>query len=265
MDIPFSRRHGFRPRREITVREDAPEGLRAGLLGILGNMCLTYSDIRPVACPVLHVFPDPSNWSEIPNVRDEVIGLIQACDWYRVYDLTEAFYEHFARNNRGREFAERLNELFEDLGIGWQMIEGQVVTRGNEEFERVVAHAAGQIEAAGLRTAKTEIEEACADLSRRPEPDITGTIQHCMAALECVARVVSDDARATLGEIIQRHGVQIGIPRPLDNAIERMWGYASQIARHVREGRVPTREEAEFLLSMSASIIAYLLQRRPRN
>jgi hypothetical protein len=86
-----------------------------------------------------------------------------------------------------------------------------------------------------------------------------------MAALECVARVVSGDERATLGEIIQRHGADIGIPRPLDTAIERMWGYASEMARHVREGRVPTREEAEFLLSISASIIAYLLQRNPRN
>jgi len=82
------------------------------------------------------------------------------------------------------------------------MIDGQIVTRGDQEFERVVVQAAFQIEAAGLRTAKTEVEEARADLSRRPEPDITGTVQHCMAALECVAREVSHDERATLGEII---------------------------------------------------------------
>jgi hypothetical protein len=84
-------------------------------------------------------------------------------------------HRHFARSNREAEFAERLNALFEDLGIGWQMIDGQIVTRGDQEFERVVAQAAFQIEAAGLRTAKTEVEEARADLSRRPEPDITGT------------------------------------------------------------------------------------------
>jgi hypothetical protein len=33
------------------------------------------------------------------------------------------------------------------------------------------------------------------------------------------------------------------------------------MVRHLREGRVPAREEAEFLLSVSASLIAYLLQR----
>src|SRR4029077_19967160 len=45
----------------------------------------------------------------------------------------------------------------------------------------------------------------------------------------------------------QRHGAEIGIPKPLDTAIERMWGYASEMVRHLREGRVPAREEAEFL------------------
>ena len=265
MGNPFSRREGFRPKPEIAVREDAPEGLRAGLVGILRNMGMNYTDMRAVVCPVLNVFPNRNNWSEVPNVRDEVIGLIEGCDWYKVYDVAEAFCHHFAQSNREQEFAQQLNALFEELGIGWQMIGCQVVTRGDQEFERAVAQAAEHIGAAGLRNAGIEIEEARRDLSRRPEPDITGTIQHCMAALECVARVVSGDERATLGEIIQRHGVDLGIPRPMDNAIERMWGYASEVARHVREGRVPAREDAECVLSVSASVVTYLLQKRQRN
>jgi hypothetical protein len=34
----FSHRHGFRAQRPITVREDAPRTLRAGLVGILRDM-----------------------------------------------------------------------------------------------------------------------------------------------------------------------------------------------------------------------------------
>jgi AbiJ N-terminal domain 4 len=262
---PFSRRHGFRARVPITVREDAPATLRAGLLGILDDMGFSYSGMRDLICPVLHEFPNPNNWSEVPNIRDEVYSLVQNCDWFRIYDIAEAAYQHFVINNQAANYAGHLNALFEDLGIGWQMLDGQIVTRGDQEFEIAVAHAAVQIEAAGLRTAKSELDEARADLSRRPEPDLTGTVQHCVAALECVARTVSGDDRATLGEIIQRHAAEIGIPRPLDIAIERMWGYASEMARHLREGRVPAREEAEFLLSVSASIIAYLLQKNRRD
>lgn len=265
MGNPFSRREGFRPRPEIAVREDAPEGLRAGLVGILRNMGMNYTDMRAVVCPVLNVFPDRNNWSEVPNVRDEVIGLIEGCDWYKVYDVLEAFCRHYAQNNREEEFAGQVNALLEELGIGWQMIDCQIVTRGDQEFERAVAQAVENIGAAGLKIAGTEIEEARRDLSRRPEPDITGAIQHGIAALECVARVVSGDERATLGEIIRRHGVELGIPKPMDSALEKMWGYASEEARHVREGRVPKREDAEFILSVSASVVTYLLQKRQRN
>jgi AbiJ N-terminal domain 4 len=102
MGNPFSKRQGFRPRREITVREDAPEGLRAGLVGILRDMGLTYADMRAVVCPVLHVFPDANNWSEVPNIRDEVIGLIQQCEWYRVYDIAEAFSRETIANKTSR-------------------------------------------------------------------------------------------------------------------------------------------------------------------
>jgi hypothetical protein len=262
MGNPFSRRHGFRQRPEINVREGAPEGLRAGVLTILLEFGLSYTDIRAIVCRVLRVFPDPANWTEIPNVRDEVVGLIERCEWYRVYDIAEACYQSLARTDRHDTFAEQLNRLFEELGIGWQMMDGQIVTRGDADFERAVGHAVDQIDAAGLRTPKTEIEEARADLSRRPEPDITGTIQHCMAALECVARVVSNEERDTLGRIIQRHADELGLPRALANATENLWGYASEMARHVREGREPSREEAELLLSMCASLISYLLQRR---
>ncbi len=118
------------------------------------------------------------------------------------------------------------------------------------------------LEEAGYEAAKRELEEGRRDLSRRPEPDVTGAIQHCMAALECTARIVSGDERATLGEIINRRAADLGLPRPLDNAIEKMWGYASEVARHIREGQTPTRKEAELVLGIAASLVTYLSQRR---
>lgn len=274
MGGPFSRRYGYRGPRDIAVREDAPQGLRVGFLQILHDeLRLSYNQIRELTCRALRTFPDDSNFSEIPNVRDEVVGLIQGCHWYQVYDIIEAAHHYLVReapyaqgvpHGNADTFTTRMNELFEEEGIGWQLIDGQVVTRGPAEFEHAVAEAVVRVEEAGYQTAKRELEEARRDLSRRPEPDITGAIQHCMAALECTARSVSSDERATLGEIIGRHGARLEIPRPLDNAIEKMWGYASEMARHVREGRVPAREEAELLLSTSAALISYLIQKDQR-
>ncbi len=265
MGGPFSRRFGYREPREITVREAAPEALRVGLLQILHDeLGLTYTQIREFTCRALRTFPDPSNWSEVPNVRDEVVGLLQGCEWYRVYDMIEAAHRYLVPGGHAEAFTTRINELLDEEGIGWQLIEGRIVTRGPREFEHAVAHAVAAAGDAGLHTARGELEEARRDLSRRPEPDITGTIQHCMAALECTVRVVTADERATLGDLLQRHAAALGIPRPLDNAIERMWGYASEMGRHLREGRVPSREEAELLLGISAALVNYLLQRNRR-
>lgn len=260
MGAHFTERHGYGRNRPITVREDAPEALRAGVIQIGRDLGMDYHDLRDVVCARLHRFPDPNNWTEIPNVRDEVIQLLLNCEWYRVYDIAEALCARLAERQQGDRFADRLNQLFQEEGIGWQMVDGQIVTRGEEEFEHAVAAAVEGLGVANLRTARTELQEARRDLSRRPDPDITGTIQHCMAALEATARVLSNDPRATLGEIIRHRAADLRIPRPLDTVLERLWGYASEMGRHVREGGNPSREEAELLLGMASSVITYILQ-----
>lgn len=123
------------------------------------------------------------------------------------------------------------------------------------------AGALAEVEEAGYQTAQRELREARSDLSRRPEPDITGAVQHCMAALECTAGELSNEPRLTLGQIINRHAGDLGIPRPLDGALESAWGYASEVGRHLREGREPTSDETGLLLGLCATVIRYLLQR----
>ena len=156
-------------------------------------------------------------------------------------------------------FGERVNVLFRKLGIGWQLTKGRLEVRGPEAFEAATRPVVHKLTESGLPTASQEIHEALRDLSRRPNPDITGAIQHAMAATECVARVASGDPKATLGEIIDRYpGL---IPRPLDEAIRKMWGYSSETARHVREGRTPSFHEAELAVITSAGVVTYLLKK----
>jgi hypothetical protein len=42
---------------------------------------------------------------------------------------------HNVAAGRAQQFRDTLNEFFVDEGIGWQMIEGEIVTRGTEAFE----------------------------------------------------------------------------------------------------------------------------------
>jgi len=181
--------------------------------------------------------------------------------WYRVYDFVELVYDRLVHSQdpaRAEQWANAVNEYFVETGVGWRVVDGQLESRGQEAFETSVDSARQALEEATLTTAKQEIHEALRDLSRRPEPDLTGAVQHAMAALECTARQAVNDPRATLGELLRRNpGI---VPRPLDESLSRMWGYASEMARHIREGRTPGRTEVELIVTVAAAVCTYLAQ-----
>jgi hypothetical protein len=255
----FSRRHGYRgEEKPITVREDAPNDLRAGLVMLADSLGLSPTDARQEVCSVLLVSPDPNNWSAYPNVFEEVQSLVSQAPWFRVYDIAEAFYRRIAASDeeKGNDFQDRLNELFCDQGIGWEMRDGRIVARGSEALAEAMKNAAKEIQQSGRPTAAAELHEAFQDLSRRPHADITGAIQHSMAALECVARDVTGQQSKTLGQLIPN----LNLPKPLDVGVEKLWGYASEMGRHVREGRQPRFEEAELVVTVSAALSVYVLR-----
>ena len=251
--------------KEITIREDAPEGLRFAVLETARELEWGPSSLRNIVCKVLRVRPDPSNWSEYPNIWGEVQDLVYACDWFKVYDIIEAVYDAMLRNDReqggsdAKKFAAEINSYFVEEGIGWQLVDGQVVTRGTEAFEAVVSDAAKALKKSGRPTAASHIHEALQDLSRRPKPDLPGAIYHGMGALEAVARDLAGNSKATLGEVLKRNPTLV--PKPLDTALSQVWGYASNEARHVEEGREPQREEAELVVGLAAVVATYLTKK----
>lgn len=107
-------------------------------------------------------------------------------------------------------------------------------------------------------TASSELDQALKDLSRR-QPDITGAIQHSAAALESVIREVASDYKGSFANVLIRHPDLV--PKPIDQAVSKVWGYASETARHVREGRLPGLSEASFLVGLVALVSIYLTQR----
>ena len=258
-DASFSRRMGYRaPEPAITVRDDAPDELRYGLVMLADSLGLSPLNARLEVCGILLRRPDPSNWSAYPNVFGEVEYLVASAPWFRVYDIAEGFYDRLASSDsgRGREFEERLNELFRENGIGWEMRDGRVIARGSEVFAQAIATARTVLDETGRATAANEMHEALQDISRRPAADVTGAIQHAMAALECVVREVTGQPTKTLGQLIP----ELAMPKPMDIALEKLWGFASEQGRHIREGRQPRFEEAELVVTIASAVSAYLIR-----
>lgn len=256
----FSARRGLRPTAvDIRVRDDAPGELREAVIQIALDAGISPAPQRNILTRILRVLPDPYNWSEYPNVFGEVQSLILGCDWNHVYDYIEALHRHLANAGSAsiEGFDREVNDFFIANGIGWQLLEGVIEIRGPEAFE-LSLQSARDATANRLPRANQEIHEALLDLSRRPTPDLTGAVQHAMAALEAVARHLVGNQKPTLGAIVAKYPDLL--PKPLDSAVEKMWGFASDTARHGREGTDLKRETVELVVGIVGVVVEFLLK-----
>lgn len=259
---PFSERHGFKSQQEpeITVRLDAPKELRGVVILLADEFGIFPKELRDIICRVLLTRPDRNNWTEYPNIDDENHQLLDRTDWYKVYDVIEAVSTHLKKTKGSAEsdtFANKLNSYFNEHGIGWKLTDGYLEARNPEALEKSIKAATQALNDAGNITAQNELHEALVDLSRRPNPDVTGAIQHSMAALECVFRNVVGNPKATLGELLKKYPNTI--PPPLDQSLDKLWGYASEFGRHIRKNREPEFSEAQLVVGVCAAIVTYLV------
>jgi AbiJ N-terminal domain 4 len=110
----FSRRYGYAGQpQEITVREEAPEKLRFFVLNEATERGLKPSGSRSIICSVLEERPDPSNWSEYPNIWGEVEAYVYHCEWFHVYDFIEGVWRELDSCHRRSVFGEEAATGFE--------------------------------------------------------------------------------------------------------------------------------------------------------
>ena len=265
MTESFSERYGYQqPAAEISVREDAPVGLRDAIPLIASNAGFSWTAMRQVVCEVLLEGPDPGNWSD-SNIQHEVNWLLNEAHWPKIYDIAEALYEVAKGSSRhnsaaAEKFERRLNNFFVEKGIGWQLHDGRITYRGSEAFEKSTHEVPNRLDESGFPSSAEQMREALRDISRRPKPDTTGAIQHAMAALEATAREVTGQPKPTLGKLVPA----LDLPSPLNQAVNKLWGYASEHGRHIRENQqTPNTAEAELIVSVAGALCAFIAQRRP--
>jgi AbiJ N-terminal domain 4 len=260
--MTFSNRHGITATpAEITVRYDAPNELRDALISLAQSVGINQHRTREIICGVLLTAPNSNNWSA-GNVLNECFELIYSAPWNRVYEIAEVLSADYNRQNGypADDFYEhRLNEFFLEKGYGWKIQEGKIEVRGTIEFESAVKIASELLVSSGRVTAKTEIKEALQDLSKRPDPDLSGAVHHGVNALECLARDLTGLPSKSLGEI-SKNIAELKLVKPLDKALEGLWGYTSQYGRHIVEGNPPTYEDAELVVTLSSALITYLIK-----
>jgi len=169
-----------------------------------------------------------------------------------------------------RTFTKLRELMVSNKKIAQQVSILEQTTQKNEEDIKVIfntmnqlispeKHAILTLSKTNMKAVNQEIQEALSGLNRKPKPDITGSVQHAAAAVECVFRNITGDYNSTLGQILKKR--KDIIPAPLDAAIIKIWGYASDRARHVREGRVLEYSEAEIVVTQFISLANFLIKK----
>lgn len=259
----FSDRHGFGPEHiPIRYRNDAPHVLRDAVYSFAEQ---AGAKQLALAQFIVDKFPTPYPSAGIPLIA-RAVDALSKCQWNLVYDTAQDIW-FWLREQKpdgkiaAMKYQKSLNALFWREGIGWQMEGGRINARVDDAGESAVHTALKLLKEAGLVTSAAELGKAREDISRRPAPDITGAIQHLGAAMECCMRDVCGD-NATMGDLLKRYPNRF--PQAIKPAVTSIWGYASEMGRHLREGREPGMAEAVFALEMTAAAINYLLATRER-
>jgi AbiJ N-terminal domain 4 len=194
---------------------------------------------------------------------------------FKVYDIIEALYAAMAKQdaitkrtaprfaNTRSKFAEELNEFFIEEGIGWQLVNGQIVARGDEGFQEAVKTAHSQLNENQRPTAASHIRFAVTALSERPKPNTSGAVAQATSAVECLLHDITGQ-EMTLGKYLDKHP---SLFHPaLKKALDGVYGYASDAgARHGKEGQEPSFDEAQFAVTTCATACSLLTAMNPKD
>jgi hypothetical protein len=263
---PFSQRLGYvhSPKVKPESRNEEPLAMRNLVVDSAKRWGLSSVALRGIAWRVLKDDVGQVTTEAWINFRRSLWEV----PWFSVYDIVEAIYADFDNDYRvpapsaAAGFEEDVNGYLVNQGIPWQLVDGEITTRGDDTFEDTIKTAITVLENDAKPTAAERIAFARRALSARPKADNSGAVAHATSAIECVLGEITGKAM-TLGAYFNKNPDLIH--PALAKGFLRIYGYASdEGARHGKEGIEPTAAEAEFVVHSCAAICTLLTRKHPR-
>ena len=239
--------------KEIVIRYEVTDDMRSYVYLIMKNQGIGLKKIREIVCRTIKRAPDQNQYTENDYMDYEIQKYFMSCPWNRIYDIIENFSRELPKTKLP-SFENDINDYFYENGIGWKLENCELLSRGDDAFEYAVQSLGGVL-GDDKQTTKSEIVKAIKCLSIREEPDLTGAVQHSMAALECLSRHITG-GKETLGELIKKN--PHFLPPALGEGIRKLYGFASNNGRHLLEGKEPEFGETELIVHLSAALCTYL-------
>lgn len=176
-------------------------------------------------------------------------------DWFIALD----FIEFSAKNHA--QFCEKCNVVLSQEMSAYRFVNGQLVEINDKGEILEIEDAIKNTDQ--FRPVKTHLETALACISDRKNPDYRNSVKESISAVEALAKIITKNEKATLGQALKEMEATHKIPTVLKIIFEKLYGYTSDqggIRHALTETSVEiTLREARFMLVTCSAFVNYLL------
>ena len=276
----FSQRQGITPATKVVQREEIDQDLRNSLWNVL---TLFYWEIyRNPGDPMY----GRSDYVRGSNMENLIVGLwlhhfkktvdsieeyweyclkkirdfFFKAQWYEVYDFIE-FVSDRGPKDRKENFIEACNSVLERENSAYRFVNEQIVEiTSAEEIEAIETALRASGPYAGV---KAHLTAALSHMARRSNPDFRNSIKESISAVEALAKQISGNESATLGEILKGLEKAKKLHPALKNAFSSLYGYTND-AQGIRHALIEepslTKADARFMLVCCSAFVNYAIE-----
>ena len=261
----FSQRKGFKPVAEVIQIDSMNSELRNSLWNTLdvriwsSRHLYTQYRIRPFSEALwFNYFKKPID--SMSDYYHEIINEIREylfdSKWFEVYDFLEFVVEYYERgDNRLVMF---LNSILERELSRYRFVSGRLTDITNAQELEMLETALTDSQFAGV---DTHLQQALNLYAKREKPDYRNSIKESISAVESMAKIVSREPKATLGDalkVIEKNGL---LHKSLKQGFLSLYGYTSAadgIRHAIMEKSELSSADARYFLLSCTSFVNYL-------
>lgn len=216
------------------------------------------------------------------QAKADAEAALASLKWERAYDFCERLYSHLPqdagrwvdndafevttpKSDVQKYVASELERIFLEEGLAFQFSEGLVRRRGRRHTVDQATRAQVVLGDSRLASARKHFEKALQFFRNPTNPDYENCVKEAVCAVEAAGKALFPTAKAaTLGDLAKWFLAtkDYAVPKALVKTIEGLYGYRSGgegVGHGGAAGGVATTEVAEYVLSVSASQIIYLV------
>lgn len=273
----FSQRIGKKPEKKDIQIDDIDLELRIRLWNIItvyifdnlyDNGRNTECSFRTFSTVLYHTFfKYPID--AIPFSKSDVIIRIKEYffkfSWYEVYDFIEFIisFDEDELNIEFENFIDTCNQILESEFSAYRIVDNKIAPITNEiEIKEIESAISNTNQYTSYIGSNIHLHSALKMLSDKTNPDYRNSIKESISAVESISKVISNNAKDSLGGALDKIKGKIKIHQSLEKGFKQIYGYTSD-SGGIRHGLMDNPdcafEDALFILVSSSAFINYLV------